>query len=162
MIKVEYRSNNSGGDWWLKDEDWKKLEKAGWYVEWGQNFYCGSRYPSLTGERRPEKFIPCVAVNGEYKCNGHRVFESYKNMTKSNRWLDALATTAHKSFKSIKDALLEFERVTGQDVMDEGCNCCGAPHSFSWDDGSCSGDDCGKYLYGDKSKLTKRELLEGK
>lgn len=31
---VEYSSNNSGGHWWLKDEDWKALEKAGWEVDW--------------------------------------------------------------------------------------------------------------------------------
>src|SRR5271165_5422822 len=34
MIKVKYRSNNSGGDWWLDDEDWFNLEKAGWEIEW--------------------------------------------------------------------------------------------------------------------------------
>lgn len=33
-MKVIYRSNNSGGNWWLKDEDWKNLESAGWVVEW--------------------------------------------------------------------------------------------------------------------------------
>ena len=31
---VEYSSNNSGGRWWLKDEDWKALEAAGWEVAW--------------------------------------------------------------------------------------------------------------------------------
>ncbi len=31
---VEYRSNNSGGSWWLKDDDWEKLEQAGWQVDW--------------------------------------------------------------------------------------------------------------------------------
>lgn len=31
---VEYSSNNSGGSWWLSDEDWLALEKAGWNVEW--------------------------------------------------------------------------------------------------------------------------------
>lgn len=31
---VEYSSNNSGGYWWLTDEDWKNLEKAGWEVDW--------------------------------------------------------------------------------------------------------------------------------
>ena len=34
---VEYRSNNSGGSWWLKDKDWKALEKAGWEVKWIAN-----------------------------------------------------------------------------------------------------------------------------
>lgn len=36
-MKVEYDSNNSGGRWWLEDEDWKALEKAGWEVEWYRN-----------------------------------------------------------------------------------------------------------------------------
>jgi hypothetical protein len=31
---VEYESNNSGGDWWLSDDDWHALEAAGWEVEW--------------------------------------------------------------------------------------------------------------------------------
>ncbi len=34
MVKVEYISNNSGGNWWLSDNDWYNLEKAGWEVEW--------------------------------------------------------------------------------------------------------------------------------
>ncbi len=33
-ITLEYNSNNSGGSWWLDDEDWKALEKAGWNVKW--------------------------------------------------------------------------------------------------------------------------------
>lgn len=33
-MKVEYSSNNSGGNWWLSDEDWKNLESAGWVVNW--------------------------------------------------------------------------------------------------------------------------------
>lgn len=36
-MKVEYSSNNSGGRWWLKDEDWLALEKAGWVVNWARN-----------------------------------------------------------------------------------------------------------------------------
>lgn len=31
---VEYSSNNSGGSWWLDDNDWKNLEAAGWEVDW--------------------------------------------------------------------------------------------------------------------------------
>ena len=31
---VEYSSNNSGGSWWLKDEDWLNLEKNGWEINW--------------------------------------------------------------------------------------------------------------------------------
>lgn len=33
-MHVRYRSNNSGGGWWLDDEDWFALEKAGWIVDW--------------------------------------------------------------------------------------------------------------------------------
>ena len=35
---VEYSSNNSGGNWWLKDKDWLALEKAGWRVYWERRF----------------------------------------------------------------------------------------------------------------------------
>ena len=34
MTYVEYKSNNSGGNWWLTDENWMDLEKAGWKVNW--------------------------------------------------------------------------------------------------------------------------------
>lgn len=31
---VEYDSNNSGGSWWLTDQNWLDLEKEGWEVRW--------------------------------------------------------------------------------------------------------------------------------
>lgn len=31
---IVYRSNNSGGSWWLTDANWLALEKAGWNVDW--------------------------------------------------------------------------------------------------------------------------------
>lgn len=34
---VQYSSNNSGGSWWLSDDDWYALERAGWEVEWVKN-----------------------------------------------------------------------------------------------------------------------------
>lgn len=34
MGVIEYHSNNSGGSWWLSDEDWKALDEAGWQVDW--------------------------------------------------------------------------------------------------------------------------------
>lgn len=33
-VQLFYDSNNSGGSWWLKDEDWVSLEDAGWIVHW--------------------------------------------------------------------------------------------------------------------------------
>lgn len=34
MKTLKYDSNNSGGYWWLSDDDWKALEEAGWDVQW--------------------------------------------------------------------------------------------------------------------------------
>lgn len=34
---VEYDSNNSGGNWWLTDKNWRDLEKAEWVVDWYAN-----------------------------------------------------------------------------------------------------------------------------
>ncbi len=120
---IKYRSNNSGGDWWLKDKDWKALAEAGWGVEW---------------------------VKG-----GKHLFTD-KGGT---RWLGALATSASKDFPTVRECLQEFERITRQDVSDKGCGCCGAPHSFSWEGGYCSGSDCLEYLYDDPPKNL-REAIE--
>jgi len=51
-----------------------------------------------------------------------------------DRWLGALATSASKDFDDPQDALTEFENITGQDLTNQGCGCCGPPHSFSWVD----------------------------
>lgn len=34
---IEYDSNNSGGGWWITDQNWKDLEAAGWEVQWFKN-----------------------------------------------------------------------------------------------------------------------------
>jgi hypothetical protein len=34
MARTKYSSNNSGGNWWLTDQNWKDLEAAGWKVDW--------------------------------------------------------------------------------------------------------------------------------
>lgn len=116
MIKVRYSSNNSGGYWWLEDEDWKKLEAAGWEVEW-----------------------------------------------KDDSWLGALAGIAFFKCNNIKEALESFEKNANQDVSDEGCGCCGAPHSFSWENEKgekdyASGEDCLPILYPNKGEKTLREF----
>jgi hypothetical protein len=43
MTTTRYTSNNSGGHWWLKDEDWFNLAAAGWTVSWiaESEFYGG-------------------------------------------------------------------------------------------------------------------------
>lgn len=40
-MRVQYSSNNSGGDWWLSDADWIGLADAGWEVVWGSYYFCG-------------------------------------------------------------------------------------------------------------------------
>lgn len=40
---VIYRSNNSGGSWWLDEKDWINLEKAGWIVDWEEEDYLGAK-----------------------------------------------------------------------------------------------------------------------
>jgi len=47
--------------------------------------------------------------------------------------LGALAKEASKMFLSIEDAQAEFEKITKQNVTDEGCRCCGEPHYFYQD-----------------------------
>ena len=47
------------------------------------------------------------------------------------RWLGALATRARREGLSMKDAVAEWERVTGKCSTDAGCPCCGQPHYFT-------------------------------
>lgn len=118
---INYRSNNSGGRWWLTDDDWHKLEKAGWKVEW------------VAKEDHSSSLLSSFNVDG--------------------RFLGALAKSASKEFETPGEAMREFEAITDQTVSDEGCNCCGAPHEFSWGEGEkrgyASGNDCLEHLYKD-------------
>ena len=109
-MKVEYSSNNSGGHWWLKDEDWYALEKAGWKVEWRKD--------------KEKPFLSCDE-NGEF--------------------LGALATRAEREGLHLKEAVEEWENVTGQSSTEAGCPCCGQPHYFA------EYDDEGKWVDGGPS-----------
>lgn len=143
-VVVEYSSNNSGGGWWLKDKDWKALEKAGWKVEWSGKYHLEFKngYTVYDKDGTPK------LARGKDSWAGE-----------DGRWLGALAKTAWKVFPSITDALKEFEAITRQQVSDEGCNCCGAPHRFEWwkqaaaksgmhvDHEYASGESLLKYLY---------------
>jgi hypothetical protein len=127
---IQYDSNNSGGSWWLEDKDWFALQEAGWKIIWAW-----------------EDFV--YDNNGErtFDAEGFSVTEQKEGKDSTYRWLGCMAKYAFKNFDNIGDCLREFEKITGQNVCDEGCNCCGAPHSFSWDDEYCSGEGCAKYLY---------------
>jgi hypothetical protein len=154
QVKVEYNSNNSGGSWWLKDRDWKALEKAGWFVNWGGVYFCHADHSwTRAPAGKPE---PCAP---DADCPGHRRYDSAAAVPENDRWLGALAKDAWKDFDSPADAVREFERVTRQSASDEGCNCCGAPHSFSWDGGYASGEDVISLLY-DNVPGSLREAVE--
>jgi len=119
MGTLHYSSNNSGGSWWLSDDDWRALESAGWTVHWVRDDASRGR--------------------------------SWARADKDGRWLGTLATTAEKAdVVNPAEAVSEFERLTSQDAYAEGCNCCGPPHSFSFegDDGSTS------YLYVDYGPIS--------
>ena len=60
MGTLEYSHNNSGGSWWLKDEDWKNLEKAGWKVQW----------------TRSREWSPCERWLGALATSAEKEFES--------------------------------------------------------------------------------------
>ena len=178
-LLVKYDSNNSGGNWWLKDNDWKKLEKKGWNVFWYKD------------EKHPEKPDPdCKECGGTGKDEGasHRddrcmyCFYNVNADKEDGRFLGALASHATKEFDNIGEALKEFEKITGTDVSDEGCNCCGSPHTFNWSslgciDGTCkcdknpkkrghldynygSGEDLLQYMYEKKVPSNLREAME--
>lgn len=39
--------------------------------------------------------------------------------------------SAKRTGLSLRDAIVEWENVTGLDAAAEGCNCCGRPHDFT-------------------------------
>lgn len=141
---VDYRSTNSGGGWWLEDEHWFALEDAGWVVHWSHPLdQTHEGYDPGDDENDPH--------NTKYPSFGHshsygparlvRVERPDPDDPEAERWLGALATSASRETDSPQAAVEEWERVTGQDASAEGCNCCGEPHSFSWE------DDDGGYHY---------------
>ncbi len=90
MHTVTLSQNNSGGSFWLSNEDFDNLIADGWVEPEGQTSMFGRVSHDLTLD---------VPVADE----------------------DAAVTIAK----------IEFQRVTGQDPDDEGCNCCGPPFYFS-------------------------------
>lgn len=177
-MKVEYSSNNSGGGWWLKDEHWRALEDAGWEVEWGGKWFCHSQFPLRAG-LPAYPLVECPEPNDAKRdalgrpwndCPGHRIARSYGEMESLGddaRWLDALATKANKEFPDLASAIREWERVTGLTASEEGCNCCGPPHTFSGHDAAdqyhyASGDGIVDILYPNapKSRRAAAEAAE--
>ncbi len=165
-LKVEYSSNNSGGSWWLYDKDWVKLEEAGWTIIWGGWVFsypcpeCKKQSDELSLEEKYGKEAKKHYSYHVYKCKEHDIFEvedkayddknskmhrKYEGFEEANhgeKHLGAAAKKCYKYFNNIKEALEEFEKITEQNVTDEGCNCCGSPHSFTWSSSGCIDDNC--------------------
>lgn len=131
---VEYDSNNSGGSWWLSDEDWKALEDAGWTVMWGAKDFCNDKFRMSFEKKTAPDTCP------ENKCHGHRRAESYAEMVAKGddfRYMGALAREATIEVVAYSETLAEGvaetwweEALPGEDAKAEGCNCCGRPHNF--------------------------------
>lgn len=132
---VEYSSNNSGGGWWLEDHHWQALEAAGWHVEWGGQYFCNQKYG---WQPRPAALKQECDPNSKYDCPGHVVYQSLAEVLeaekaskgKLGRWLGAAATSAWIEAEDVECAIASWERATCLDSTDEGCSCCGEPHSF--------------------------------
>jgi hypothetical protein len=105
IYTVEYSSNNSGGSWWLSDEDWKALEKAGWNVHWEKD------NNPIGGTDKDGRWLGALATGADIKVNTYDMSDAFKQAVES--WRTA----------------------TGQNPGAEGCNCCGSPHSFSGETG---------------------------
>lgn len=127
MSYVEYDSNNSGGRWWLTDEDWRALERAGWIVRWST---LGFKYTPEDDNCRTADGVPVlVPVEELPEDNWQR---RGRGASPDGRWLGALATGAYKpGATNLRDAVEEWERVTGKSSTDAGCPCCGQPHNFT-------------------------------
>lgn len=133
MGYVEYDSNNSGGHWWLKDEDWKALEAAGWKVVW---HWLTPDYDASGNDVSDSDGTPKLVLKSE--STSQYVWD--KDAKPGDRWLGALASHAYRTGLSLREAAAEWERVTSGCATDAGCACCGQPHRFT------EYDDKGKYV----------------
>ena len=60
MPYVKYSSNNSGGYWWLTDDDWRALEADGWKVNWVKD-----RKNSLFISDEADRWLGALATSAE-------------------------------------------------------------------------------------------------
>jgi hypothetical protein len=131
--RVEYNSNNSGGGWWLQDKDWQKLEAAGWTVDWLGLSFCHSKPFGSSGRPAPD------TCSSSKVCPGHRGADSYEDALAAGdeaRWLGSIARSASIEVVAYSGELAEgvasawWADTLGMNPDEEGCNCCGRPHSF--------------------------------
>ena len=110
MKEYTFSENNSGGSWWLKEKDYLALFKEGWKYK-----------ESDWDKKQGYDTKPFLSESGDTVPYG---------------WRHNLVG----KFSSIRDAVESFERATGRDFFEEGCNCCGAPFYIYGDKESLSGD----------------------
>lgn len=81
-MKINYRSNNSGGSWWLKDDHWKALESAGWRVPWAKD-----QEDRMFMDEDGIRYMGALAVEAELECetpaDAIRSFEKVTGMEAS-------------------------------------------------------------------------------
>jgi len=64
-VIVEYTSNNSGGKWWLTDDDWHALEAAGWKVEWAKD----DTYYQSSKLLENDRWLGALATRATLECD---------------------------------------------------------------------------------------------
>lgn len=123
---VEYNPNNSGGHWWLTDDDWRALEKAGWKVQWASTEFVFT--PKGEYERDADGTPKLVQIG-----KGNSKYGSFAEKDKAGvyRYMGALARYAYRTGLPLREAVAEWERVTSACSTDAGCPCCGNPHNFT-------------------------------
>jgi hypothetical protein len=127
MRYVEYDSNNSGGSWWLTDENWYALEKAGWRIKWNRLATISDKDGNMV---RGSDGLPLLVDPSDPRVN------DYNRRTATERWLGALAMKAYRIGFTLREAVKEWETITGLNSTDAGCPCCGQPHDFyEYEDG---------------------------
>ena len=140
---VEYNSNNSGGHWWLDDNQWRALEAAGWKVAWYrlEHLYNEEGSHVIDDDGTP-KLVPIRQGNYPFGLFVQRGSDG------EYRFFGGLAQKAYRSGATLKDAVAEWEMITGISSTSDGCPCCGRPHSFTqYDDGGKCSDRCTTVSY---------------
>lgn len=111
---LKYDPNNSGGRWWLTEEDYVALEEYGWTVHWAHE----------NGK------APFGGVSANIYDYDELLIPIQRN--KDLRYLGSVAGTCAKRFDTAEEGVREWEDITGQRAGEVGCNCCGRPHDFEF------------------------------
>lgn len=131
---INYISNNSGGNWWLKDKDWEKLESMGWTVHWEHSI--NQDHGDFDGKGSADDPHEWEKKKSYSFGHDHKYgsAQRVKSEPDGSSYLGAKATSAGKETDDPEKTIHEWEMITGQNADAEGCNCCGNPHNFTYID----------------------------